>query len=226
MTNDGDGNINFGNITFTKAGTYKIKATEIVPEDATENEDGTYTLNHVTYDTHVVETTFTVTDQNGKLTVNRAGTTGSTTFTNTYEPDETTTTDDISVDTNILVTKEVTGAPATETTPQTCTDCGYVITPATGHVCASHLTKVEAKPASCTEDGNIAYYECSCGQTEAEVISTDKLIKEIEYTQRMAAEAEANEYGDMPYFVQSWSTDEEFGNEVDKKIGRLLGYAC
>ena len=114
VTNDGDGNINFGNITFTKAGTYKIKATEIVPEDATENEDGTYTLNHVTYDTHVVETTFTVTDQNGKLTVNRAGTTGSTTFTNTYEPDETTTTDDISVDTNILVTKEVTGAPATE----------------------------------------------------------------------------------------------------------------
>ena len=114
VTNDGDGNINFGNITFTKAGTYKIKATEIVPEDATENEDGTYTLNHVTYDTHEVETTFTVTDQNGKLTVTRAGTTGSTTFTNTYEPDETTTTDDISVDTNILVTKEVTGAPATE----------------------------------------------------------------------------------------------------------------
>ena len=68
--------------------------------------------------------------------------------------------------------------------------------------------------------------ECSCGQTEAEVISTDKLIKEIEYTQRMAAEVEANEYGDMPYSVQSWSTDEEFGNEVDKKIGRLLGYAC
>ncbi len=114
VTNDGDGNINFGNITFTKVGTYKIKATEIVPEDATENEDGTYTLNHVTYDTHMVETTFTVTDQNGKLTVNRAGTTGSTTFTNTYEPDETTTTDDISVDINILVTKEVTGAPATE----------------------------------------------------------------------------------------------------------------
>lgn len=26
------------------------------------------------------------------------------------------------------------GAPATETTPQTCTTCGYVITPATGHV--------------------------------------------------------------------------------------------
>ena len=81
----------------------------------------------------------------------------------------------------------------------------------------------------CPFCGNfVSYYddECSCGQTEAEVISTDKLIKEIEYTQRMAAEVEANEYGDMPYSVQSWSTDEEFGNEVDKKIGRLLGYAC
>ena len=114
VTNDADGNINFGNITFTKAGAYKIKATEIVPEDATDNGDGTYTLNHVTYDTHVIETTFTVTDQNGKLTATRTGTDGNTTFTNTYKPDETTTTDDTSVDTNILVTKEVTGAPATE----------------------------------------------------------------------------------------------------------------
>lgn len=114
VTNDADGNINFGNITFTKAGIYKIKATEVVPGDAVDNGDGTYTLNHITYDTHTIETTFTVTDQNGKLTVNRTGTNGSTTFTNTYKPDETTTTDDTSVDTNILVTKEVTGAPATE----------------------------------------------------------------------------------------------------------------
>ena len=114
VTNDADGNINFGNITFTKAGTYKIKVTEIIPDDAVDNGDGTYTLNHVTYDTHVVESTFTVTDRNGKLTAARTGTDGSTTFTNTYQPDEITTTDDTSVDTNILVTKEVTGAPAIE----------------------------------------------------------------------------------------------------------------
>lgn len=110
-----DGTVNFGNITFTKAGTYKIKVTEVVPEEATKNDDGTFTLNHVTYDTHVVESTFSVTDQNGKLVVNRTGTIGSTTFTNTYEPDEVTTTDDTSVNTNILVTKKVTGAQATET---------------------------------------------------------------------------------------------------------------
>lgn len=114
VVNDADGNINFGNITFTKAGTYKIKATEVIPDDATDNGDGTYTLDHVTYDTHVVESTFIVTDTNGKLTATRTGTMGNTTFTNTYEPDEVTTTDDTSVNTNILVTKEVTGAPATE----------------------------------------------------------------------------------------------------------------
>lgn len=114
VKNNADGNINFGNITFTKAGTYKIRVTEVVPDGAVNNSDGTYTFNHVTYDTHTVESTFTVTDQNGKLTATRTDTVGSTIFTNTYQPDEITTTDDTSVDTNILVTKEVTGAPATE----------------------------------------------------------------------------------------------------------------
>ena len=60
------------------------------------------------------------------------------------------------------------GAPATETTPQTCTVCDYEIAPATDHVCASHLTKVEAKPADCTNPGNIEHYKCSgdtgCGK--------------------------------------------------------------
>ena len=55
------------------------------------------------------------------------------------------------------------GAPATETTPQTCTNCGYVITPAIDHVHASHLTLVPEVPDRCTEPGNIAYYRCSCG---------------------------------------------------------------
>lgn len=114
VTNDADGNINFGNITFTKVGIYKIKVTEVVPDGAVDNGNGTYTLNHVTYDAHTVESTFTVTDRTGKLTATRTGTDGSTTFTNTYQPDEITTTDDTSVETNILVTKEVTGAPATE----------------------------------------------------------------------------------------------------------------
>ncbi|MBR5438986.1 MAG: leucine-rich repeat domain-containing protein [Clostridia bacterium] len=56
------------------------------------------------------------------------------------------------------------GVEATETTDQKCTECGYVITPALGHVHTLHLTKVDAKPQSCTEEGNIEYYTCSCGR--------------------------------------------------------------
>ena len=43
------------------------------------------------------------------------------------------------------------GPAATETTPQTCTECGFVMKPATGH-------------ATCTTDGNEEYYECTCGK--------------------------------------------------------------
>ena len=55
------------------------------------------------------------------------------------------------------------GAPATETTSQVCTECGYVIAAPIGHVHADHLTKVDAKEADCTEDGNSEYYACTCG---------------------------------------------------------------
>ena len=55
------------------------------------------------------------------------------------------------------------GAAATETTAQTCTECGYIIQPATGHIHAKHLTKVDAVNVTCTTDGNKAYYKCSCG---------------------------------------------------------------
>ena len=56
------------------------------------------------------------------------------------------------------------GPAATETTPQTCTECGFVMQSATGHVHADHLTKVDKKDATCTADGNKEYYECTCGK--------------------------------------------------------------
>ena len=83
-------------------------------------------------------------------------------------------------------TKEnhIPGAEATETTDQTCTECGYVITPALGHVHTLHLTKVDAKPQSCTATGNIEYYTCSCGKwftdKTATTESTDKASVVIE----------------------------------------------
>ena len=55
----------------------------------------------------------------------------------------------------------VPGSEATEEEPQLCTVCGYVITPALGHI---HKTvKVEAIKATCTEDGQKEYYICGCG---------------------------------------------------------------
>ena len=54
------------------------------------------------------------------------------------------------------------GPAATETTPQTCTECGFVMKPATGHI--HHLTKVDKEDATCTADGNKEYYRCTCGK--------------------------------------------------------------
>lgn len=54
------------------------------------------------------------------------------------------------------------GPDATETNPQTCKDCGYIITPAKNHT--HKLTLVAAKEATCLARGNRAYYTCDgCG---------------------------------------------------------------
>jgi len=55
--------------------------------------------------------------------------------------------------------KHTPGAEATETSPQTCTECGYIVKPATGH--KHDLTKVKEKDPTCTENGNKQYYTCS-----------------------------------------------------------------
>ena len=62
------------------------------------------------------------------------------------------------------VISEHSGPAATETMAQTCTECGYVMSPALGHVHKLHLTHISAKAATCTKDGNREYYVCSCGQ--------------------------------------------------------------
>ena len=76
------------------------------------------------------------------------------------------------------------GAEATETTDQKCTECNYVITPAIGHVHTLHLTKVDEKAQSCTKEGNLAYYECSCNKwftdNTAATEITDKMSVVIE----------------------------------------------
>lgn len=63
------------------------------------------------------------------------------------------------------------GAAATETTPQTCTACGYVIKEATGHVHSYTEKNTDAKylksAATCTAKA-VYYYSCSCGEKGTE----------------------------------------------------------
>ena len=60
----------------------------------------------------------------------------------------------------ILKGAHIPGPAATEDTPQTCTECGYVIKETIGHThVASAL--IPAKEATCSEDGHVAYYECT-----------------------------------------------------------------
>lgn len=97
VENAADGTVQFGNITFTKPGTYVVQVKEVVPADGDK-------VAGVTYDDHVIKSTFTVTDVDGQLTVNRTSSTGSQTFTNTYK-----TTGTLDGVTNLEVTKNFTG---------------------------------------------------------------------------------------------------------------------
>ena len=103
---------NFGDITFTKRGTYTFYVSEVLPEGA--NESNGYTLEGVTYDNHQETVTVTVTDDytNNTLVTQVKYDADGVAFTNKYDAESITTGTD-TLD-NPQVTKKVTGAPATE----------------------------------------------------------------------------------------------------------------
>lgn len=77
--------------------------------------------------------------------------------------------------------------PATEYEPEVCTECGYVITPALGHI--HKLTLVEGFAATCTEDGQKSYYVCDgCGKwfedatASVEITDHDSVIIKAAHT--------------------------------------------
>lgn len=95
--NDGKASIDFGNITFAKAGVYKYTVTETAPDPAGAG---------MVYDTAPRTITVTVTDDgSGKLTVAETSVVGSKTFTNEYK------TADLPLDTacSVRVTKVLNG---------------------------------------------------------------------------------------------------------------------
>ena len=78
---------------------------------------------------------------------------------------------------------------ATEETAEICNVCRYVIHPELEHIHTRHLTKVEAKAATCTENGNKAYYKCSCGELFADKDAQKEItLAEVEI------EAKGHEY--------------------------------
>ena len=71
---------------------------------------------------------------------------------------------------------------ATETTPQLCTECGYVIAPATHPV--HTWVFVAETPATCNAAGEREHYKCTCGRTsfkngDAYVINEDASVLTI-----------------------------------------------
>lgn len=81
------GGISFGDITFTKAGTFTIHVKENAPDNAEiDEENGTWTLNGVTGSTAEHTFTYNVVDRGGNLvaTLDRTQSTGGNVFTNTY----------------------------------------------------------------------------------------------------------------------------------------------
>ncbi|MGI6117160.1 MAG: Spy0128 family protein [Bilifractor sp.] len=80
--NNADGKADFGNIEFSKTGTYTVEVKEIVPDPADPM---------ITYDTHSYTFQVTVSDdQNGNLKATTSNVKGSTIFTNTFTPGENT----------------------------------------------------------------------------------------------------------------------------------------
>ena len=81
------------------------------------------------------------------------------------------------------LTAHVPGAAATETTPQLCTKCGYVIAPAT-HPEHTWVFVAET-PATCNAAGEREHYKCTCGRTsfkngDAYKINEDASVLTIE----------------------------------------------
>ncbi|MBO5461632.1 MAG: VWA domain-containing protein [Ruminococcus sp.] len=152
VENDANGKINFGKIKFTKAGTYTVKVKEIIPKEAVKNEDGTYTLNGITYSTEEITATYKVTDdRNGKLTAVIESSTGGRTFTNTYESegelnltikkDFTGRTDDAWLDSDEFEFEVVVLDPAT----QAAIEAGDVVFPTEGEDKHIQTLKIDAK---------------------------------------------------------------------------------
>ncbi len=113
------------------------------------------------------------------------------------------------------------GAAATETTPQTCTTCGYVIKAALGHTHKFTEKNTDAKylksPATCTAKA-VYYYSCTCGETGTE---TFEFGETLSHTWKTEWSGDADKHwhtcavcgakADEAVHNFAWKTDKEAG---------------
>lgn len=102
-----------------------------------------------------------------------------------------------------ISTKELhqSSGAATEEKAETCTVCGYTITPTLNHehTREGNLTKVNAVAATCTTNGNKEYYKCSCGK-----IFSDASAKTETSLEDVTVKASGHKYGTPIY---AWNDD-------------------
>ena len=83
------------------------------------------------------------------------------------------------------------------------------------HLCKDHLTRVEAKPADCTVDGNIEYWSCSCGKWYSDATAS------VEITDKDSVVIKAShDYGTLIDEVPAVHT------ATDLKAGMKAHYFC
>ncbi len=167
VTNDADGNIQFGDITFTKAGTYTVRVRELAPANP---ENG------MSYTSKVITATYRVTDdRNGTLTATLIQEMGGSTFVNTYEAEGTL---------NFTLTKNLTGRAwkdsdkfdfevvVLDSTTQAAIDAGEVVFPTDGDEIQNvTLTKTEQSK----QTPNITFHRVGTYEFVIREVTTNKI---------------------------------------------------
>ena len=117
------------------------------------------------------------------------------------------------------------GPAATETTPQTCKDCGYIITPVKNH--QHDLTKVPQTPADCVHEGNIEYYFCTgCNDCFTDAEATHKIPEDMSVmVGALGHTSSDNWYYDQQYHWRCCSVCSEILEET-KMLHDASGEKC
>lgn len=218
-TNDADGNIQFDEIEFTKAGVYTVEIREVVPANP---ENG------MQYSPQVISLTYRVTDdRNGNLTATLVGAHGGNTFTNIYIAEGTL---------NFTLTKQLTGREwkdsdsfdfevvVLDPVTQAAIDAGEIVFPADGDA-IQKVTLTKAEQSKKTP--NITFYREGTYKFIIREVTTNK-ISGIHYdatprTVVVTTEDKGNGVIEAKYIIEDNLTL-TFSNRYDTTSTELNGH--